>query len=452
MPARTRQTLPLDPEQARRLSVLGDRLGSILRIILNEPPLRARPLRDIAASLRLDFSTCQRLSKAAACPDPLRALCELPGPQALSAFLEGLARVESAAGTRRQAARAVAEYAKAIQTLAGSQAKLKRRIALTLTPSQPGTSINDLAPAQRQGLASIAPAHADKDPELALRRQMHELAAHLLRASVRGFISINALGPCLHTAGHTELGTIAATLGYHGGPGAHPLIAANFRAVSGKPTPTHAQLGRLTASAGGGGPLVSGTAILEHFCSSPVPPITSIGRAGRVLHVVDVPASSGPVDIVTATRAQPAISPLRRGATHETFYFKSRQTIARGILDVYLHRTLASSSIASSGVLQTDPSLLSLRSIETVNAWEERLPTAHNLQQLGYGLNGAGSDLWTRHTDAARELFARLEWNPDEFILHRLDVSFPVWSAFYYIDFDFRSDPDQGPEAGAATS
>jgi hypothetical protein len=73
------------------------------------------------------------------------------------------------------------------------------------------------------------------------------------------------------------------------------------------------------------------------------------------------------------------------------------------------------------------------------------LPTSHSLQQLGYGLTGAGSDLWSRHTDAARELFARLAWNPDEFLLHRLDVTFPIWNAFYHINFDFQPGTNAPP-------
>lgn len=436
MKTKGKELTPIDESQSRQLRVLGDRLTSILRIILNEEPCRGKPLRDLARTLDLDFSTCQRIARAAACPDPLRAITELPGTLALSAFLDAVGKWETRATDRRQATRTLAEYTEAVRTLGGSHAKLKRRLRMS-------GLVEDRASRLEQSAGMPDSGFGDQET----RRQIFELATRLLRARLRGFISINAFGPA--TSDDTsppvrcELGTITASLGYTGGAGAHPLIAANFRGISGHPLQTHAQLGRLTA--GGGGTLESGTSIIEHLCSTPRPPITSVGRAGRVLHVVDVPMSDRPVpvDIVTATRAQPTASPLTRRPMHETFYVKTRLPNQRVILDVFMHHTLATSAVASSGVLQTDPSLLNLRGTEPANAWEDRLPTAHTLQQLGFGLHAAGSDLWDKHATAAGELFERFAWNPDEFMLLRLDVSYPVWNAFYYVDFDFQSDGAQ---------
>jgi hypothetical protein len=111
--------------------------------------------------------------------------------------------------------------------------------------------------------------------------------------------------------------------------------------------------------------------------------------------------------------------------------FQAAYPMRRLIFDVYLHKAMAMSSMAtlSSHLFGTQVDVWQ-------DAWLTRLPFGPRLQMLGPWSSLPPGENDAAALDAARHLFAAADWDPGDCVGYRCDVLYPIWRASHMMQFD----------------
>ena len=391
------------------------RLRLELRGLLELLPESERGASAMARALEIDRNTCQRIVAATARGEAdAQLLVQLPGVMGLRQFLDALAKrfpgmepEQAIAGGRA----AVDRFEQLIDTLAGSQRKLRERLEL-----------------DREIDGAMAPATPD---DVAARRALFRAAVDVVGRWSETRLTMRIIRPVPGDPLHTENIRMTGHIGHVSRPVAVPL-----EVYSGTPENLVEQAGpafqTLDASQKVGN---TPGFLMTKFCSEPLPRVTSRATESRVIHAIDEAAARGePSDIFVADRRagvdkHPASQHPPIGEVCTIMNFPAR----RFIMDVYLHKDIARRCIPLMEVHLASPwagSALLAR-------WSTRLPGGPRLELLGTGLSNAGSDVYARHGEVAREMFASVGWDADEFVGYRVDVAYPVWRGAYCMLFDF---------------
>ena len=378
---------------------MGGRLGSELAAALRElsPPIGGGS--SLSRALGVDRATCQRVVLASRQQQGLEVLRALPGPDGLEMVLRALAPSLSH-GRRSTAQAALDEYRLLILDLGGSQSRM---LAFLRDASD----------------------HSSDDPLLASRRALFDAAGSVVGRRSELTTIISAYMPA---ANGTEMRRLVAGahFGHRADRHAMPLTMG-----SGRMGTAPAQGGAAVSLDGqpleGSSPL----ALLREFCSEPAPSILTQHPSSEINHIVEWEGDidrERAVDVAVGrfgARNLPLPSPDDpRHAVWALVSFPTR----RLVLDVFLHRALATSCIANASAQGTG--LHELRAGE----WTERLPSQPTLQHLGTTLADAPH---RRVTELERHVFGRAGWDITQFVGYRLDVVFPIWRAAYCVWFDF---------------
>ncbi|MCW5754750.1 MAG: hypothetical protein KIT24_08615 [Phycisphaeraceae bacterium] len=277
---------------------------------------------------------------------------------------------------------------------------------------------------------------AGAEQDLRLRRRLFADAVDLMGKQMDLLLSISVVRPLPDDATRIERGGVTGFIGQQTRPGATPIAATIAHSSdSGE--------GGSTRYAGLRGP--NPGALLEGFSTMPLPTVMSRGPQGGLVHIIDPAATQGEnsVDVVLGHRMAPVSHP----ATHDTpvlnLVTRIRTPTRRLLFDVYLHRSLALSSVPLLAAYMSLPS----PGVDTTPRWHERLPVSVDLRVLGPGMDASDSDAWPRHRELTQHLFQSLEWPFDAFIGYRCDVTFPVSSATYMMTFDFSPADDRDPRS-----
>lgn len=337
--------------------------------------------------------------------DGLDVLRKAPGPAGVMKFLAAATERNVALGTIASLRAAAEAYEALVGELGGSQTRLLSRLA----PHSP-------------------PAPDADGPRLRLFRAAAEL---LGRWSEVGLF-LSAYAPTRDGAALDRL-NVTGFIGHRARPDAMPLTTGS---------------GRLPQSLSEGGsaltldgqPAEGSTplALLEDFCSRPLPRVTSRRPTSGLRQIIEIDASLAgtSADVVTArVNARPIAMPSRDDPEHAVWMFPnvpSRMLLA----DVYLHRSLARAGIPSACAQMTDA-----HHLET-GEWATRFRDQPILQVLGRGLARADTPAYARQAELTRHLFQRVGWDPEQFVGFRCEVAYPIWRAGYCIYFDFSSEPD----------
>lgn len=407
----------LSDAECEEATTVAGRLTEEFSLLLAALPQRSRKIRELSDYLGVNWNTCQRLLAAIKVRgEPLQVLLRLPGVQGLEGVVEtarakgcSLERVEAAAA-------ATTKFASLITRVGGSHARLRSRIEYTLNTEQ-----------------ASGPA-GDTEREIKLRRRLFVGAVELMGKQTDLQLSISIVRPLPNDPVRIERAGATGFIGQQTRWGATPLAAtfahSSDRSEAKDPSISYRGIDKSKPSA-----------LLKTFSTTPLPTVMTRGPQGGVVHVVDPAATQGDnkIDVVLSHRMAPVSHP----ATHETptmnLLSRIRSPVRRMVFDVYLHRSLAKSSVPLVGAYLSLPS----PDPDSTPRWHERLPGHVELRLLGSGTDGAPSDAWHRHAELTNYLFNELSWGDHAFVGFRCDVRFPLCGTTYMMSFDFDNSDEQ---------
>jgi len=399
----------LDPDEVAYVKKVARRLRSELRSLVNHLPESDRGGSRMSRRLGIDRSVCQRVLAALkpGVPD-LEIPARVPGVQGLRAFVHAM-RSDGAPGEAvDHAESAVQEYGKLVDETGGSQAALTRRIETTA----PGDGDGDFEETLRSARESAFYAGVD-------------LVGHAAETSV--FVSAhNAVGGGMHLArltGHYR---------FTSRRGATPMVFS-FGAYSSDSTSDENALRNLDGSPVHG----RGTdGILRGLSSDPVPIISSRQSQAKMLQIVDydVSINQGPLDIFIAYKwAKPSVHPKEENPPVQESWAFMQHPARHLVFDTFVHKKFVRECIASSGVYLMQPDAAAYIG----QRWMDQIVDTPDMRILPPDLRRCGTPYYPRQVELLERFFGELGWDPSEFVGHRCEVLYPIWSAGYCMTFDY---------------
>lgn len=409
----TSRDRPISGQELSQLRNVGERLRAELLVVLESLPASARGVRALGRHLNLDRNTCHRVLVATQqrADDGLAVISKLPGIAALRQFVQAFDALGLSADQGRSLRAAVDQLAQLVGELGGSFSSVQRRV--TRPPSARGVP----------GTRAVA-GHGDERERLA----MHAAALGLVGRCSDVHLTLTIHRPLPDNPRKLEHVGVNALIGHEQVRAeAMPLALTYIFSAS---DPLHSgqpNYAELTCTG-------TGHEMLSRFCSEPMPRFAA-RASGIAQHqqVIDTDPSAGPIDVVVGCRLDPVDHVDRDEVPLLHNVVRMRYPAKRLVFDVYLHRSLAMSSIPMIGAYAWHPSMVK----DLSKYWHERVPMDLSIQVLGPGLGHAGTDAWPRHQELTRYVFTQLGWNADEFVGYRVSQTFPVWGLYYYFTSDF---------------
>ncbi len=411
---RSSRIAPLSPEQASRASLLARRLHSVLGSLVDSLPEHARGASGMSRHLSIVRNTCQRVVTALSDPVTPDILTKLPGVRGLEIFVEGFAKLDGDAANLAAATAAIQQFDSFLKEVGGSQSKLAERIEAM--PWRDGESVA-LSPIREAARA---------------REQLCAAAAQVVGRQCDVKAVIYMFQPHPTDPNSFERVLTHGEIGQRIGPEPMPFAfrAGDTRAeekrVKGKP---FASLDEIPAH--GHTP----NAILEEFCSDPLPLVTSRGSEGQLIQTIDHKALTPDMalDVIIANRS---VHPVRIPDTDKPsldevwtlMFYPARHLI----FDIYLHRDIERLFRPTIDVQLWSPNL----DTHPADRWITRFPYGPRLQLLGRSFEEAHSEHYPRHAELTRYIFNRVGFNHGNFVGFRCEVDYPIWRSGYCVRFE----------------
>lgn len=149
--------------------------------------------------------------------------------------------------------------------------------------------------------------------------------------------------------------------------------------------------------------------------------------------VIDPSVTNQAIDLVVSRRTSPVSHPRLHREKVLAHGARVRIPTKRLVFDSLVHRSIAASSVPGITVNHWHPALLA----EPRKCWYERLPGSPTIELLGSADQARGSSAWGSHARLCTLLLEQLGWAPQDFLVYRVDVEYPIWSAMYVKYFDF---------------
>ncbi len=415
-----------DAESAGRV---GDRLQSELAALLDEFPVEQRPVASMARWLGVSRPICHRTVATARAPGGgLAALREAPGVRGLAAFLSA-ARNRSVDPERLDSAEsAVSAYATLLERHGG-----RKKMLLALDRTVPAAGDSSRPPMVRS-------------EELDARLLAFEGARGLTRREYGTELAVYIYGPSSRFHGRFDCTTALGLIDVQRQEGAMPICPVTssdteFLLRRDEPSlgPLSRPLGEAQRSVG----------LIREFCSSPAPRLVTRRQQGRVPILIEPGDDArGPFDIVLGAIYQGNPHPAADEPRTQFCHICSDGPSRRLIMIVYLHRSLATAAVASSGVFAKHPVGVvefdhagTPRVVLPRDRWYDRLPGSPAIEYLGLGTSRLHGSPYPRLAPLAEHLFRLGGWEADQFVGYRMSVEFPVWNTHHLMWFDFETPP-----------
>lgn len=267
-----------------------------------------------------------------------------------------------------------------------------------------------------------------------VRRAMHDVVQALSGRSAVARMSVSIIRPCKDDPTKHEYVHARAYIGYVAASGGLPLVVASWVTGSGAQSPG-VDYQNLE-----GVPLDERefTGLLEDFCTMPVPIVTSRDTTGKLVQVMDqARAKPGEaMDAVIAYRL-PRVAPLPSLDDPPIYLEVTTMTVPaqRMVSDLYVHRSMAVGCTPSVSLYLGRGS----GGCDLIDRWHEQIDGSPVLGLLGNGLKNAHSSGWERHAELTRHVFAKLGWDPQEYVGYRCDETWPLWNCDYVVALDYRA-------------
>ncbi|MBX3362778.1 MAG: hypothetical protein KF705_15250 [Phycisphaeraceae bacterium] len=419
-----------DKEQAWAANV-GRRLQAEFSALVSALPAHERTGPGLERLLGVHRAIAYRVISALAATDDIEVLNRIPGVEGLRKCVVG-ARGKLGADSEAVlagAASAIEDFQELIRAGGGSHARLVARI---------GATKGNLA----KGHVAAPPGRRED-----VRRAMHEAVQVLAGRSVVARTSVSIIRPRPDSPGELEYVHARAHIGFRAVAGGLPLVLSSWVTqqdnVSGRlPGLEYCDLkGSLLEGRGT-------TGLLDAFCSSPLPIVTSRDTTGRLIQVLDhlhaEPGAS--MDAVMAYRL-PRVGPIPQHDDPPVFLQSTNLSVPaeRLVADLYVHRSLSSGCTPSLHLYLGRGT----GGCDLIDRWHEQIDGAPLLSLLGTGLGNAHSDAWERHAEMTRHVFDQLGWDPREYVGFRGDETWPLWNCDYVTALDYRVRADDGARSPA---
>ena len=415
---------PLSGEEIQLADRALRRLHEQIRGFLSHLPADARNASGLSRYLRIDRTSCQRLVFTASRPYAGLALIErLPGVRGLRQLIDAARKAcpTPAAEGVPPLEIAIDRYEEAIQTLAGSQSGLLRRIAATPFATPDATRLEAAEP------------HG-------ARERLFEAAAELTGRYSETWVAVYAYFPDEKAGGDTiNVARAHGLVGHVARRDAVPLTFHNFiskRVESSDDGQSERAFKTLDDDATIGN---SPDSILRQFSTDPLPVVSSRQPGEYLVQAIDTsPSAAGQsVDLMLATRnAMP--HPINQHPRIEEVWAMINFPVRQMVFDVYLHRDLARECIPSLDAHLWRPDFAA----QIGDRWQTRFANGPRLELLGPGLQGAATAAYSRHLELTSCLFESLHLDDQRFVGFRCAVNYPVWRTGYCMSFDFNASDD----------
>lgn len=406
-------SLPLSPEEQARVEELIPRVRGELSGVLTRIRSGRQSVLSLSKKIGIDRNVCQRVvSGLKPGVSDWEMLELLPGPEGLRLFAIAAAKEISGKEIRSILLGVVEQYATLVQELGGSQTKFLQRVRAT-----------------HEVRRNSAVVRGELD-NVKTRVKLREVATELLGYDVAYIPTLTVVRPIPDSPELVELLQASGLIGLRPMSGPVPVVSYGWAMRAQSQDLAGEQKARpLTDDPNGMG-------LLDEFCSKPLPVCITEGGDGHARLMLDPgPRMLGRTfDFVTATHWSPGVNPMHEERERWWYQvFTARRPCKRVVFDVYLHRSMAAACMPSAAAFHWKPSMTGV----LARHWEDRLPGRVVIEMLGRGTLAAASDGWPLHKRFTDRVFELAGWNADEFVGYRIDVQEPLWSASYFMSFDF---------------
>ncbi|MEM7306628.1 MAG: hypothetical protein AAF682_08155 [Planctomycetota bacterium] len=389
-------------------------LGELRRLCRYAEP-EQRGGSALARTLRLDRSTCQRVTSALAADDEgVAAVLALPGPDACRAFVEACGALEASDEDVESALQACADYHALVREIGRSKAGLTRRLEASRADSRHAAARGPLSPAE---YTRARERHFAASAELAGRWSELHSYVWCYRPDPEDAARVQAIGGFL-LGGH-ESRIEAVPL----------LLSAGFE----KSYPGGDRLfSTLSATEIGAD---ARHVLLPDLSSSPLPRITARQREETIEYLVSTDETSRgrPTDIAMAHRATLSMThPAAEDPPILEVWYMSTYPTQHLILDVYLDAALARSCMPSVALHGHSTHLVTVE-----ERWNTELPQRPPLRLLPRGVEDAGSTRSPRQPELVRALLQGAGWSENGLIGYRCEIEYPIWRVGHLMVFRF---------------
>lgn len=387
---------------------VGDVLRSAIRATVECLPSPAQRMMEMARHLELSRGITQRVVSAVREDVPAgEVLSRLPGVDGLRKFAEAAQRSVGSTSELRELWNAIDAYEGLILGFGGSQSALLKRLR---------------SKGHGGGLPTVNSDGPGWDSET-LRKQLFsaaaEVAGNYRRASLLAHVFTLTTDDHPEVVDKSCLRVLDIVRGPHGLPG---------RVMNAVDPDSSIDTG------GDDGTIEPGPRFVPSLCSDALPNVTRRSSergsmkyyAGQAAH-----ANTASLTMESSTRRGPA-----PGATvgERTLYSRISIGAPTGMLviDHYLHHSLARRALSTAGHRLS--SALGNSASSADDMWVTKLPSQLGLKSLGSGFTPLGDELRKPHAELVEYLFTSLGWDPDEFVLSRLQIPYPIWLSTYFVE------------------
>lgn len=386
---------------------VGIRLGSELRIAINDLPLEARGnARVLARTLSLDLALCQGVLDAVhALGDGMRTVAMLPGKVATHRFAHALDRKMGRAN--ETLAVALAQYTEVMDLIGSTPAIAASRIDEQMRgfshPPDPAAALINARRASFEAMSKFTSSWSDMVTDTRLLQRDGTDPKLLMETALTSQIGLRTRGIGFPIASHSwQTGKDIAEMFSQDGVAREPRR-----------------------------PL-----LVKEFSTYPLPIVSSRQEGGSNMSLIDVRLDE---TLESVDLAQERIaSRLPAPSSEDPLWscaVSSRSPTQRLVITYFMPRLLAERSVVTGAGYFWHPGLTG----DPAMHWHEQLPGRLIPESLGGGLEGAGHASQPRIARMAEYLFDRCRAEPAEYLGYRLDIEYPVWGALYYLTFDLRA-------------
>lgn len=396
----------LSHSERRMVERAGVRLGSELRIAINDLPVEMRAnARVLARSLSLDVHLCQSVLDAVhSIGDGMRTAAALSGKVAASRFVRAL---EYRLGRRIEALEiALEQHAEAMGTVGATPAIALSRIEESLRSNSMVSNQVDEGREDRrasfEAVSRFTNTWADLVCDVRLLQRDAANSGLMVETALTSLIGLRTRG----------VGYPIASQSWQ--MGREPGEVVSQSGVAREP--------RL--------PL-----LVREFSTYPLPIVSSRQVDTGNMSLIDVRLDESLDKVDVAQERVASRLPVPSDADPLWSCAISARTPVRRLIATYLmpramaeHAEVTAAGYFWHAALTGDPA----------RHWHERLPGTPSPEYLGIGLDRIGHASLPSMKRMAEYLFERCGVSSKEYAVYRLDVEYPVWGALYYLTFDFR--------------
>lgn len=400
------EIVALAPAERALVERAGVRLGSELRIAINDLPLELRSnARVLARSLSLDVALCQSVLDAVhTIGDGMQTAGALLGTVSTARFVRAL---ERRLGRRIEALSvAIEQHAQVMGSIGATPAIVTARIEESHRASVRGgrqdQGWRDARKTAFEAVSKFTSARADILADIRLVQRDGTDAKLLMETALTTLIGLRTRGIGFPIASHTW------------------------------------QVGREpedVPSRSGAARVARPPLLVKEFSTYPLPIVSPRDGGTSNMSLIDVRLDDS---LESVDVAQERVA-LRLPAPSEddplwSCAVSARTPTKRLIVTYLIPREFAESGDVTAAGYFWHPAL----SEDPARHWHERLPGTPAPESLGIGMERIGHPSLPRMTRMAEYLFERCGVSAKEYAAYRMDVEYPVWGALYYLTFDFR--------------